>query len=313
VARFGIATAAALLMVLAFLQLRSELWPFIGMLRENVAYSQGNLIEAKTLLGSVKAHLLRISSPSVSVLLIGICAAVLVSFVVSSSKQHCRNEMGTIFYCCLTTTASALAVLMVTGMWDHHNQILYIPAIFAALCLAPLFDIIRNQSIFLTLSLLIMVALLLGGAGPIRYGSAFKNLPASVAALRTLSPETQRLLVSGPAGIYARLGGNDDRGHAFGVGQWRLACARFHQYEFQSAEILTNTLECVSTVPTLIVGESFEAGRDTWPAWREFVAKAEDLLATDYLCDANGGLRICQRTVRPIFDSERPESRDFGR
>jgi len=299
---FGSALAVTIAAALLLLLFRSELWPFIETLKLNVAYSQGSLVEAQTAWGSLIAHFYRIYTNNLFVLLLAITLAVLIALFALSTKQYRRAGMGLIVSCCVIAVVSALAVLAVTAMWPHHNQILYIAAVFGALCLAPLFELTFMRARILTLCLMTTAAILLSGATRshfILYVKAFKDMPKSIIALRELSPETQRLLASGPPGTYARLGIND-QGHAFGLGEWKLACPKFHQYRFLPAAVLNEIFECISTVPTLIVAKSFRLVDDErWPNWDEFVGRVQRLLAADYNCDANEGSRICQRIAAP--------------
>jgi hypothetical protein len=57
---FGAGAVACTLGTLGLLQLRSELWPFLGVLKDNIMYSQGALIESTTLIGSMKEHFRRV-------------------------------------------------------------------------------------------------------------------------------------------------------------------------------------------------------------------------------------------------------------
>jgi hypothetical protein len=299
---FASASAFTIAAALFLLHLRSELWPFVETLKANLEYSHGGLVEAPTALSSLKLHLSRIYTESLFVFMLGITLALLAALLFLSAEQYRHPGMVNALCCCVLAVLSAFAVLAVTGMWPHHNQILYIAAVFAALCLTPLFELTFMRARLLTLCLMATAAILLSGSmHPNRYLRAFKSMPKSIVALRELSPETQRLLASGPPGTYARVGMNDDQGHAFGLGEWQLACPKFHQYYFQPATVLNETFNCISTVPTLIVAESIrpvDIG-GPWPDWDEFVARLQRLLAADYTCDADEGLRICQRTAAP--------------
>ena len=293
---FGAAGSITVVVILAVLQLRSELRPFIEVLKGNIAYSQGALIGSKTMAGSLKAHLSRVSIQSFYVLILGIVVAFLISWIALSAEQDRWSRTVAFTVCGFLSLLVALATLAVVGMWPHHNQVLYISSVLAVLCLSPLFDLRFTVAPFLTLFLVVAIALLLGGAPtPGRYIDAFKRMPNNISALRKLSPEAQRLLASGPPGMYARLGTNTDQGHAFGLKEWKLACARFHQYKFESISQLMSVLDCASTARTVIVSESLVSDLRFPPGWNEFVGKVESLLATDYSCDAREGLRICKR------------------
>ena len=98
----------------------------------------------------------------------------------------------------------------------------------------------------------------------------------------------------GASGSYARFGLNDENGGARGLGGWKLACPRFQQYPFESADLLDGVLACGSTAPVLIVAASL-APRPGRPDWNAFVAAVERRLAQDYSCEADLGVRLCKR------------------
>ena len=56
---------------------------------------------------------------------------------------------------------------------------------------------------------------------------------------------------------YARLGKNDDFGHAIGLAGWKLGRARFHQYLFDTNKNLKNALNCAAGVETILVTPTF--------------------------------------------------------
>lgn len=93
---------------------------------------------------------------------------------------------------------------------------------------------------------------------------------------------------------YARLGKNDDNGHAVGLAKWKLGCARFHQYPFDTSEKLKSTLDCAARVDTILVTPSF-APEQSQPDWNRFVADGEKLLSSGFRCQYRGALRLCRR------------------
>jgi hypothetical protein len=148
------------------------------------------------------------------------------------------------------------------------------------------------------MSLVVCVALLLGGGGnPERYIRSIRDAPNKISRLSSLSQEAQRLLAIGESGSYARLGGNDDEGHAFGLRKWSLVCPKFHQYLFDAEQVLDKVFACASSAQTLIVEKSF-AVAEGWPIWDRFVTRMEGSLQANYSCDAKNGLRICRRIVK---------------
>jgi hypothetical protein len=112
--------------------------------------------------------------------------------------------------------------------------------------------------------------------------------------MSTLPPEARQVLAVGDSGTYARLGQNDDLGHAIGLRNWHLACPRFHQYPFLPKELLDEVRDCASKTPVLILSAALKT-RDTGPAeWNEFVTDIESLVKS-YHCDDVSGVRVCRR------------------
>jgi len=93
---------------------------------------------------------------------------------------------------------------------------------------------------------------------------------------------------------YARLGKNDDFGHAIGLARWKLGCARFHQYPFDTEENRTKALDCAAGVETILVAPSF-APEQGQPDWNRFVAEGEKLLSSGFRCERRGIFRVCRR------------------
>jgi hypothetical protein len=192
------------------------------------------------------------------------------------------------------TLIASVGILAITGLWDQHAQILYIPALIGLLVLAPLFEIAGRISRVPTILAIILCALLLGGGLTLeRYLGSFHSLRQSLAQAQQLSPEARRLLELGNFGVYARLGQNDDLGHAIGLRGWRLACARFHQYPFQPKAVLDQVFDCASEAPVLILSPSLRVDVAAFPAWNEFVGRIESLVKAKYRCDRDTDLRVC--------------------
>jgi hypothetical protein len=282
--------------VVGVLVVRGELLPFIDIIRQNVAYSQGSLIGSKKGLAALVEHISRVGASRVFGEVVPILVVMLPVVARLRKHERSRTELATAWACALTLFSS-LAVLSITGLWDEHGQILYIPAIIAVLALAPLLDTaVKRARLMPMLGLVILMGGLM--AGPLaltNYEAAIESFPKSYIALSEPSPETLRLLKIGKSGTYARFGQNDDLGHAIGLGDWKLACPRFHQYFFYPEALLDEAFECASMVQTLIVARSLTPELN-WPSWNKFVARVEHLIE-GYSCDAGSGLRVCRRRV----------------
>jgi hypothetical protein len=287
----GVSTSAVF--VVGVLVVRGELLPFTEIIRQNIAYSQGMAIATKGL-PSLVEHMRRVGAFGE---IIPLLLAIMLTFIALSGKQKpCRTQLA-IAVTCVSTFASSLVVLSITGIWEYHSQILYIPAIICILSLGPLLDTAAKRARTITVGVVILMGYLMGGSLAVRdYIKSVQSFRASYAALGELSPEARRLLAIGSSGTYARFGQNDDLGHAIGLRHWKLACPRFAQYFFQPAALLNEAFECASKSPTLIISASLQPGPD-WPAFSEFVARVERLIKS-YSCDASSGLRICTRPLQ---------------
>lgn len=291
--KFGLLLAGGLSVVLALmaiLQLRGELLPYFSMLIENIGYSQGSLLGGKTGLSAIRLRFDRVGGAGLlfTVLPIGVVLGLGLARPDLVSRRLAVATAVTLFASC--------AVLAVTGLWDQHAQILYIPALLALCSIGTLAERALDRFPILAPGPLLIAAIALAGGMTAlqRYHDDLSSAGQRAEAMLAVPAETQRLLKAGVSGAYARLGQNDENGHAIGLDGWQLACARFHQYPFQSDAILSQTLNCAGTTPVLLVGESFAVAADDPSSWRAFVDAGEQMLSTQFVCDAPSGLRVCR-------------------
>jgi hypothetical protein len=135
----------------------------------------------------------------------------------------------------------------------------------------------------------------LSGAGdPGRYIQAARRLGDHWAALNAVPRDTMVMLQGSRPSTYARLGKNDDGGHAIGLAGWTLGCARFHQYPFDTNENLKTVLSCAARMETILVTPSF-APEQGQPDWNRFVAEGEKLLSSGFHCEYRDIFRVCRR------------------
>ena len=299
----GASASVALIVLVLFI--RSELLPFVEMIRLNIAYSQGALIGSKKGLVSLATHIKIIGGwNNLFAQIVPLLLGIMLALITLSKQLKCNHIQIAISAACILTLAGSLAVLSMTGLWDHHRQILYITAILVILSLMRLLDASAKIARLHTLGLIFLIGFLIGHLSLSSYVTAIRNFRGSYAELAQVSPETRRLLAIGSSGIYARFGINDDMGHAVGLGNWKLACPRFHQFPFEPAALLDKVFECASTAPTLIISAHIVPQGPSWmwmpqvdwTAWNEFVAKVEHLTKS-YSCDASSGLRVCTRAA----------------
>ncbi len=131
---FLAALALSLLAGTSVLLARSEFHPFLAMVQYNLTYVQ-NISGNGSLSDSVTAHLARIAYPGFFVALVSTVSVLL--FAVIAIRR------GRPFPEAIVAATLALMVAIVTlgltGLWDHHDQIVYLPAILAARPASPPF------------------------------------------------------------------------------------------------------------------------------------------------------------------------------
>lgn len=275
--------------ILALLYYRGELGPFWQAFQDNVAYAQGGPTA-----GSSRPwldHLLRVKSKASALAVIGILVCSTIAARYGFRRQ--RSDVLILVGCCLVTSLASIAILALSGLWPHHNQVLYVPACLALMAAAPAFDAWRRDYSRVAAVAGVLMALTLGGAlDAFLIPQRFMGFRHAISSLNELSPETIALLDTRTTGAYARLGGNDDMAHAIGLRAWTLSCPKFHQYPFESREQLHAVLACALSAPNVIVARSFQP-IETRPFWSEFVSDGERALAAAFECRNEGGIRIC--------------------
>ena len=281
-------------LIVAVLFMRRELSPFVQAITLNIAYSQGDLIGSKNGLGSLATHLKLTGGWSLLAEIVPMLLAIILGLIALAWKLGRNKTQLAIAAAGIQTFVGSIAVLSITGLWQQHRQILYIPAIIAVLGMTSLLDVSAKIAKLRTLGLIFLIGFLMAGTLALKeYIKSILRFRESYAALNELSPEARRLLAIASSGTYARIGRNDDLGHAVGLGNWKLACPRFHQYPFEPTAVFNEVFECASMTPTLIISAGISPVPDR-PSWNEYVAKV-DQLAESYSCDVSSGLRICMR------------------
>lgn len=293
--------AVCLGLLLTFLQVRGELGPYIQSLLLNVSYSQGSVAVSDW--GPIVGHLRRVISGGAICVLAAIVFVLVCQLMVGREGKWVRlvGRPLILWASIAGSLLGALAVLGVTGVWVHHGQILYVSAILAALAAAhSVQDHLGSRGLStrsaLTLVALACLGLMLSGMGPHMYLKSLANAPAALSSLASTAPETEAILSIAKSGTYARVGSNDDAGHAKGLGNWQLACPRFHQYPFESEQTLTAVSDCLTTADVVVVTPSAVRvpGNSVWNA---YIDKVESLLRADYTCTSSQALRICARST----------------
>ena len=292
---------------------RHELTEYLATQVNNVQHAQGILVDGPRFPASLITHLDSMFLHGARQAAIALATIIVAVAMLATSRQETVDRQRRAFaYAIVAVLVLSVLVLGLTGIWDHHLQILY----FAnSLLLVPLAAWVseRCRSTLVAAGAMTLCAVLLSGTlDPRTYLGNPLDFGRKLATLRTLSPETVALLgATGRVPVaYARIGQNDDRGHAFGLAGYRLACPEFHQYASLPPDRLRWTLDCAAGTPYLIVAESvrpWPAEVDWLPAhanralmkktWDAYVEDVEAVLARDYACRTIEGsaARICRR------------------
>lgn len=293
--RSGAAFALFTSAILSVLHARGELIPYVESLVRNVTYSQGGVIEGQG--NPIIEHLLRSQSLGSGTILATMLLASAWMFVSwRRSGSPGPDQQSVVHWACVgASLLAALAVLGLTGLWTHHAQVLYVPAILVAIEVVRHFEAVFNVQAGLPVAAFICLAIVLSGpVPPSQYVNSVLSAPQSLRALREVPPETQAILSVGQHGTYARVGQNDDRGHAYGLGNWKLACPRFHQYPFDSPQALEDVVQCLPKASVILVSPSAVPVEDN-TVWNAYLERVETLLRTSFSCAEWSGERICKR------------------
>lgn len=286
--------------VLALLLVRGELGPYVQSLFLNAAYSQGPLVDGPG--GPFIGHLARMASTqtlSVVVLLLLIAIWVLLAHMRSGTPILLDGRNAILGASVGLSLLGAVVVLGFTGLWPHHAQALYVAAVLAVIGL-----IHRLQPVFNVRSVLpvaAFTALAMGLAGqtslaayPESVVRSITHGPSSLASLGSVPPEAQAILSFGDHGTYARVGQNDDLGHAYGLGGWKLVCPKFDQYSFDSLQTLRDVSECLPSAKVIVVSPSAIKIPDD-ETWNTYITNVEATLRAQYSCATWGDERVCVR------------------
>ncbi len=278
--------AIALSAGLAALLARGELNGFLRTLYLNLNYSQGYLVSGDNFAQKMVSHLSRLADWRSITVLGATCGCLVAAWFRSDQKCMPLTFAATASFC------GSLTVLAMTALWSQHNQILYVPAVLSLAALA-----VTNIQVRATIGLAatLLFAWGLGGLrNPNSYVGAIYQFPLNWTLLNRVPLETAAMLANSQPSAYARLGQNDDGGHAIGLGRWKLACPKFHQYAFDPTASFDQVLSCLNSVDTVLVSESFipEQGQHRW---NNFVRRAEAILRSQFVCKQVGPLRVCHR------------------
>lgn len=270
-----VGAAAAIALVVLVMAIRGELVPYFGMLERNFTYAS----EA----GGPVAHLWRVFGETWTWSIPIITAVLLVEGWIQSRERPQRRQ---VWWAALLATVGGLFVLALTGMWQHHAQMLALGAVLALVVTIP-------RRIGLAAGVLILISgVLAGGVREGKLEGAVASSYNSLSGLEGPTAASARLAAMPAVKTYARVGTNDDQGHAVGLRHLELKCPGFHHYPFDPPEQLYATAECIRGADALLVSDAIAPGGGA--AWNEFVSRVEVVLA-DYDCEKIGHTRLCLR------------------
>lgn len=290
----GVAVGAFITGVMA---VRGELLAYLQSLVSNVEYSQAAGGGGGTL-AAIQDHLTRVLNSgnlvalwtSLALLLLG------VAFIRrSATSERPADKQRWLTVVSLVSLTYALLAIALTGLWGHHGLILKPVAVVALLLFmssAP--AVVRTAQTIALPGLLATTYLLAGLPAPAAYLDPLLFARANVNLQFVTPTETRLILDSGEPTTYARVGDGDDRGHAMGLRDWKLACPRFGQSIWESEAILQLTMDCLPGANVILITDDVQR-TDAYPVWNKFLDQLDALVETEYECASGDGGRVCRR------------------
>ena len=290
----GVATGAFIAGVMA---IRGELLAYLESLVSNVEYSQAAGGGGGTL-AAIQDHLTRVLNSgnlvalwaSVALLLLAVAfARKSAAGEAPADKQRWLSAVSLVFL------AYALVAIALTGLWGHHGLILKPVAVVALLLFmssAP--AVVRTAQAIALPGLLAITYLLAGLPAAAAYLDTLLFARANVNLQFVTPTETRLILDSGEPTTYARVGDGDDRGHAMGLRDWKLACPRFGQSIWESEAILQSTMDCLPGANIILITDDVQR-TDAYPVWNNFLDQLDALIEAEYGCASGDGGRVCRR------------------
>jgi len=189
-------------------------------------------------------------------------------------------------------------IVGITFVWPHHAQLLALPAILSVIVFAGIFP--QGWSFLIYLPWVLVGTLLVSGWGSIRavqeaWSERSAAFDSKVAEINE-EPLDARLLASVPLTdfTYARLGSNDDRGFLGSVRpDAKLACPKFHIYDFSPPEVFAETLQCIQDVDVVLLTDAFTVfgGSSRAP----YAQPVLDYVAANFTCLRVEDRQVCTR------------------
>jgi hypothetical protein len=257
-----------------------ELGGYVDTLRENTSYASRVLVANGRPRG-IHGHI-RVAETATAharpLLVVFALACVLAAWVWFRS----RSAVATVF---LLTTIATAVTLAATAAWNHHVQMAAYPGVLLAVFLVGRLRRLRPIARFVARAGVAGgLVWALGGAGghgwspPSWFDSVTSKTAVALDEARSTLPTATQV-------TYAHLGQNDEEGHAaFLHGDWKLACARFHQYPWSSRASFDEVVACLRDKrPELVlVTSSLSPRPGAPPAWAAFIGESTAVLEERY-------------------------------
>lgn len=283
--QYGVGAALSGVALVGLLALRGELVGFFELLVSNVGYSQSPISDAYQV--PLWVHLEPVmSGPAVAIL----SGSILALAITRLAATRAATEL---WWVTTATLVASLAVVAASGLWPHHGQVLYVPAVLALLLLTAAIPKARDlTAVSVVLSL--AAAVMLSGAPSLRatVDSVLSARSTWLDLSRTAASTSALLAIAPDGGSYARLGKNTDDSHAQGLREFSHPCHQWVQYTYDIPSTLENLPDCLPAVDYIIVdkGLVLEEGQENW---NRFVTRSEDVLASDFTCTPFDWGRLC--------------------
>jgi hypothetical protein len=217
----------------------------------------------------------------------------------SSDTKHLNNNY--LQKLTLISLIASLIVLAVSGMWDHHNQILYVPGVLSVLLVSKYMQKAINRKEVLAMFCGLLMAILIGGPKNAEVFVTYPEMKQKIIDLNSIPSEAKALLEVNSSGNYARLGTNGSGVNSFGLRQWNLVCPYLEFYPKFSeafAEFQEKSLDCLPDADYIIVSPEFQEwlsvkSSDYSASWSDFILKLDLMLESDFRCSKKYNVLIC--------------------
>lgn len=294
----GVAGTAAVFAVL--LAVRGELGPYVGMLRANVGYANSTLTDSA--LGPVLTRLARVAFPeAILITLVTIAVVVWVWALARREPAAVDPQTRSLTILAAVALGASIAILAASGLWWHHDQILYVPAVLTLILMVSLAWRAFVDSRSLLVVFVVAVALVLAGSNPRVFIASAQEARAAISSIMEPSVETRALQSLGEPGSYARIGTNDDYGSATGLREWTLACPAFHQYPYDPEFRLQSIVECLPTADAVVVSPAGLKWLAASPVeegpFADFLTSVEAILDQDFTCSPFESVLLCRNNA----------------